>query len=588
MKSDDWLGLKPIASRILVNPAFHRIGRHLLPEHVLHRLPVGAKSVDYLPRNCAPVTLLDPFKDQVAKDIYWGKGRPPSAADRRVLDYIERAAAGAETFLDIGCYSGLFAILAVHANPRLRSVAYEILPENHAMIARNILINRVRAEVKLCGLSDAPGTITMPTNYGSMSHPSSISLSDSFDDGVEIPVTTLDAEGYSGPMLWKIDVEDFEWNVIKGAARTIAENRPNIICEILRSSRHHGEIEALLKPLGYRFLLATDDSFEERPSIVPTADGRDWLFTTSDDYLIETPPSRWAAAAPGGAGAAPMAANFDHRTVEGFGDEWSTFDQSGLRKSEKDHLFRAYFSLFSFDGLEKAEGFDLGCGSGRWAAMVAPKVGTLHCIDPSAKALAVARRNLAGHPNAQFHMAGSDAIPLADDSQDFGFSLGVLHHVPDTQQALGDCVRKLKPGAPFLLYLYYAFDNRPLWFRTIWRGTDFGRRLISRLPFGARKAVTGVIAASVYYPLARTSLLLERLGADVSAIPLNAYRSLSFYTMRTDALDRFGTLLEHRFSKAEIEQMMRKAGLTGIRFSDEQPYWVACGVKAAQDASDTN
>ena len=69
------------------------------------------------------------------------------------------------------------------------------------------------------------------------------------------------------------------------------------------------------------------------------------------------------------------------------------------------------------------------------------------------------------YSNCEFHCASVDAIPLPDDSADFGYSLGVLHHVPDTQKGILECVRKLKPGAPFLLYLYYAFDNRPWWFR---------------------------------------------------------------------------------------------------------------------------
>ena len=48
---------------------------------------------------------------------------------------------------------------------------------------------------------------------------------------------------------------------------------------------------------------------------------------------------------------------------------------------------------------------------------------------------------------------------------DFGYSLGVLHHLEDTQAGMAACVRKLKPGAPFLVYIYYALENRPIWFR---------------------------------------------------------------------------------------------------------------------------
>lgn len=273
--------------------------------------------------------------------------------------------------------------------------------------------------------------------------------------------------------------------------------------------------------------------------------------------------------------------NIDQATVDGFGEEWAAFDQTGLSGEEYDRLFAAYFAIFPFASLPpSAEGFDLGCGSGRWAERVLERVGKLHCIDPSAKALAVAERRLRSHAGAEFHRAGVDAIPLADASQDFGYSLGVLHHIPDTGAAMRDCVRKLKPGAPFLVYLYYRFDNKPGWFRAIWRMSEFGRAAISRMPFGLRKAVTTAIAVTVYWPLARLALVADKSGVDVSNFPLSAYRKNSFYTMRTDALDRFGTRLEQRFSRVEIEAMMEQAGLVDIRFHEAVPYWVACGRKA--------
>ena len=273
--------------------------------------------------------------------------------------------------------------------------------------------------------------------------------------------------------------------------------------------------------------------------------------------------------------------NMDLRTVSGFGEEWAAFDQTELGGAEYERLFQSYFAIFPFDGLAaNAEGFDLGCGSGRWAALVAPRVGLLHCIDPSEKALAVAERRLRSSANARLHLAASDCIPLPDGSQDFGYSLGVLHHIPDTSRALADCVRKLKPGAPFLVYLYYALDGRPAWYRGLWRASDLVRKFVFRLPFGGRKAITTLIAATIYWPLARSAKLAEMAGVDVSDFPLTSYRDSSFYSMCTDALDRFGTRLEQRFSRAQIENMMTAAGLEGIRFSDSPPFWVACGRKA--------
>ena len=271
--------------------------------------------------------------------------------------------------------------------------------------------------------------------------------------------------------------------------------------------------------------------------------------------------------------------NLDVTTVKSFGDEWSRFDQSALPTAEAQRIFDEYFAVFPWSKLSKTStGFDMGCGSGRWAKLMAPRVGHLHCIDPSS-ALEVAKLALSSATNVSFHQVSVDESPLTPNSQDFGYSLGVLHHVPDTAGALRECVAMLKPGAPFQLYLYYAFDNRSHFFRLIWRCSDLLRRAVCRLPPAIKHLVTDFLAAMVYYPLARLSLLAERLALDVSSIPLSYYRTKSFYTMRTDACDRFGTPLEQRFTKPQVREMMERAGLINIRFSDAAPFWCAVGIK---------
>jgi hypothetical protein len=89
--------------------------------------------------------------------------------------------------------------------------------------------------------------------------------------------------------------------------------------------------------------------------------------------------------------------------------------------------------------------------------------------------------------------------------------------------------------------------------------------------------VTDFIACFIYWPLTRSSLFLERFGFEVNNLPLSYYRNYSFYTMRTDARDRFGTPLEHRFSRDQIKNMMLDAGLINIQFSEKSPYWCVIG-----------
>jgi SAM-dependent methyltransferase len=272
--------------------------------------------------------------------------------------------------------------------------------------------------------------------------------------------------------------------------------------------------------------------------------------------------------------------NLDEKTVADFGFEWTRLDQSQLPAEEAQKIFEGYFHLFPWDSLPTgAVGFDLGCGSGRWARLVAPRVGQLHCIDASEPAIQVARKALANLSQCVFHVASVDDLPLANGSMDFGYSLGVLHHVPDPLKGIQACVAKLRPGAPFLVYLYYAFDQKPLWFKTLWRASDVLRRLLCRLPPWPKYWVCTVLAALVYFPLARGSLILESLGLHVDSLPLSFYRTRSFYTMRTDALDRFGTRLEKRFTAPQVQELLEKGGLERVQFSSSPPYWCALGFK---------
>ena len=273
--------------------------------------------------------------------------------------------------------------------------------------------------------------------------------------------------------------------------------------------------------------------------------------------------------------------NIDKKTVEDFGEEWNKYNQSSIPDEELKKSWNQYFDMFSFEELSNdSEGFDMGCGSGRWAKFVANKVHLLNCIDPSEKALNVAKRNLSNFSNIRYFNASVNDNILKENSQDFGYCLGVLHHIPDTLEGIKACAKLLKKDAPFLLYLYYNFENRSFFFKLIWRLSDFIRKIISSLSPKTKIFITSIIAYLIYYPLARFAFVSEKLGIDVSNFPLSDYRNKSFYFMRTDALDRFGTRLEKRFSKDEIQRMLQEAGFRDIRFSKNMPFWVSISRKS--------
>ena len=266
----------------------------------------------------------------------------------------------------------------------------------------------------------------------------------------------------------------------------------------------------------------------------------------------------------------------EEKVIKDFGNEWNEFNQSGLKTEELESNFLQYFNIFPLNELDLSKtGFDLGCGSGRWAKLIAPKVKTLNCIDPSLKALEVAKLNLQNFNNINFIAKQISEIEINSNTQDFGYCLGVLHHTNQLNLGLKFCNRVLKKNSPFLIYLYYDLENRPLYYKLFWKFSNFLRKIISLLPFKFKKIITDVIAILVYFPCARISLLFNLMGFNVFNIPLSDYKNKSLYTMRTDALDRFGTKLERRFSKKEIKELLLNNGFKEVVFSSNMPYWVA-------------
>ena len=199
------------------------------------------------------------------------------------------------------------------------------------------------------------------------------------------------------------------------------------------------------------------------------------------------------------------------KVVQDFGNEWKRFDQSTIKKSELKNIFDQYFSIFPLKELNnKSVGFDLGCGSGRWAKFIAPNVKKLNCIDPSFEAISVAKKNLVKFKNINYINSEVNKKILKKNSQDFGYCLGVLHHIPDTLLGIKVCSSLLKTNAPFLIYLYYKFDNRNFLFKSLWKISDFLRLLICLLPFNIKKLFTDLLALLIYYPLARLSYIIDK------------------------------------------------------------------------------
>ncbi len=121
---------------------------------------------------------------------------------------------------------------------------------------------------------------------------------------------------------------------------------------------------------------------------------------------------------------------------------------------------------------------DLGCGSGRLAATIAPYARSVVAVDSSPEMLGVARARLAGFDNVQIVQGRIEELPLESASLDLALVVHLLHHVADPSAALAEVARVLRPGGRLVVadVLPHPYDDYRRTMGHIWLG--FGRPTI--------------------------------------------------------------------------------------------------------------
>jgi len=314
------------------------------------------------------------------------------------------------------------------------------------------------------------------------------------------------------------------------------------------------------------------------PERYPVIGGIPRLLTGPARLLLRVAHAGWFATPLGavvGWPGDPPVGSPDLELVERFDAEWRSF--SRVASKELDLTFERYFDVVPPESYrEGALVVDAGCGAGRWAEQVQRRGARVIAVDLG-RSVEVAHDNTRASGRVVCVQGDVRSPPLRPASFDLVYSLGVLHHISETEDALGSLARLVRPGGLFLLYLYYALETRPPAYRAIFRGTDAARRLTSLLPQQILAIVATAIAAVAYWPLARLARVLAAVGATglAAQLPLSFYARSSFRTMRNDSLDRFGTRLEKRYTRAEVTRLLEAAGLTNVIVSSQAPFWHA-------------
>ena len=263
------------------------------------------------------------------------------------------------------------------------------------------------------------------------------------------------------------------------------------------------------------------------------------------------------------------------KTALSFGYEWQRFPEMYAHWEKQ---FLDYMQPHAASFFKGKKILDAGCGNGRFAYYAAKYGAEVWAIDLG-PAIEVARHNTK-EEGVEVIQADLHNPPFAPESFDFIYSIGVLHHLPDPEQAFHNLLRYLKPGGDIQIYLYWQPERRPV--KALLLGAvSLCRIITTRLPYPLVYALAYPLALIAFiflvwpYRLIRS---IKPLKGFAEQLPMKQYADLPFRVCVNDQLDRFSAPIEFRYRKAEVEELLSRASLESISVASNYG-WVGTGKK---------
>jgi FkbM family methyltransferase len=182
-----------------------------------------------------------------------------------------------DTFLDVGANVGHYSLI-VASKTAAKVIAIEPVPKTFESLHLNIELNKLQEKVELhnIGLSDKEGTLLFTNSLYTTNR---VSLN---QNGIKVEVKCIDNYFRDQELnVIKIDVEGYEWFVLRGGIQTLNRDETNIIIVELNNSSENFNIDEtevinILKDSGYK---AYEYDFFER-KLIPLFDKNNKQFNT--------------------------------------------------------------------------------------------------------------------------------------------------------------------------------------------------------------------------------------------------------------------------------------------------------------------
>ena len=269
---------------------------------------------------------------------------------------------------------------------------------------------------------------------------------------------------------------------------------------------------------------------------------------------------------------------FDHlvaKTQESFGYQWTTFSEMVCDFREN---FLNYLSPATPEFFRGRLGLDAGCGV--WQAYLSrcflwsgdgrggPQPGHRRYV-----------HNTKHFPNVHMVQADMYATPFAQETFDFVYCIGVLHHLPDPPRGLRAPVPLLKSNGSLFLWLYSK--NR----RVSNFVVELLRTLTIHLPYPFLKKISflGAILDQYAFILPYQTMGripgVERAFEKIVPARIKIYSRYPFQVLQADWFDRLAAPIRVYFTQQGVDGSMHPVGLSDIRITSTGRYgWRGCGI----------
>jgi SAM-dependent methyltransferase len=228
-----------------------------------------------------------------------------------------------------------------------------------------------------------------------------------------------------------------------------------------------------------------------------------------------------------------------------FGRQWTRYDVAIETEDEATFEIKTGVRLGELSGLRV---LDAGCGGGRYSRVAARYGARVVSVDLSRavdRAMALCR----GHGDVCGVQASLNQLPLAPESFDLAFSIGVLHHSHDAPGAFRQVAAAVRPGGRLAVWLYR---------RNTWPQEAINhllRALARHMTF--RQLEAAAVAAAVLGSVPILNRTLNKL-VNFSNHPVWENRVC-------DTFDWYSPRYQSHHTLAELADWFREAGFTDLR-----------------------